>query len=111
MGGAMRMNCIRRGTTPTVRVRVNRDLTAGGWQLHLSFSGRRARVEKGNGDMELAQADGGCVLSVPLTQEDTLAFRAGETVLVQLRARSGDAAIASGVAQLAVRGVLEDGVI
>lgn len=48
---------------------------------------------------------------VPLTQEDTLKFRAGRTVSVQIRGLVGEVAYATKIIELEVKDILKDGQI
>ncbi len=64
-------------------------------------------VEKTQDDCVLE----GNMLIVPLTQEDTLKFRAGRTVSVQIRGTVNDDAFATKIVEINVDDVLKDGLI
>lgn len=98
-----------RGTTPTCRfVLPFAADTLSGWCVSFAQRG----VEKFSVDGARALADG-CVVSITLTQEETLALEAGVDVQMQLRglvAETGEA-IASQITTTAVEPVLREGVI
>lgn len=102
---------MRRGTTPRVTVTAPIDLTP--MTVYLTFKQGSAEATLTNADFEaFAYADGKTTISASLTQEQTLAFEAGERVRVQVRAVQADGtAIASNIASVRVDGLLHDGEI
>ena len=80
---------MRRGTTPRVTVTAPIDLTP--MTVYLTFKQGSAEATLTNADFEaFAYADGKTTISASLTQEQTLAFEAGERVRVQVRAVQSD---------------------
>lgn len=99
---------MRRGTTPTFTFDVDLDLT--GWDYYVTFEqGSREITRK---DAEVIPAnEGGCQMLVRLTQEETLAFKAGVKGKAQIRACKDGDAVASTVFEFPVHDVLLDGEI
>ena len=106
---------MRRGTTPTVRLTVKSDLSPidlTGYELHVTFESDGVQIVKRETDLDISIEKEVTVISVKLSQEDTLAFDENRKVRVQLRAKDREGnAIASGIAEFMVREILEDGVI
>lgn len=101
---------MRRGTTPTLHVTVDADLTD--MEVYLALkTGGRPLVVKRNRDVEMAVEDGKTTMDVKLTQSDTLAMKAGDKCEVQLRAVTdgGETAIATTIATIPVQRILQDG--
>ena len=101
---------MRRGTTPTLHVTVDADLTD--MELYLALkSGGRPLVVKRNRDMEVSVEDGKTSIELRLSQSDTLAMKSGDKCEVQLRAVTdgGDTAIATTIASIPVQRILQDG--
>ncbi len=101
---------MRRGTTPTLHVTVDADLTD--MELYLALkTGGRPLVVKRNRDMEVSVEDGKTSIELRLSQSDTLAMKAGDKCEVQLRAVTdgGDTAIATTIASIPVQRILQDG--
>lgn len=99
---------MRRGTTPTLTVEVDADLT--GLEVHLAFDAGQLIV-KDSSSLDIEAADGKTVITANLTQEDTLAMHAGTNCEVQLRAYSADGSIAmaTNIGSIPVGRILEDG--
>ena len=109
---------MRRGTTPTVTVTVtNDDKTAvdlRGRSLFLTFKEQGcggAEITKTEEDMAIEVEGKATILSVPLTQEETLSFHSGYKVRVQLRCTDGDDAAATDIAEFTADEILKEGVI
>lgn len=105
---------MRRGTTPTVAIHVDTDLTE--WKIYVTFRAGSTVITVTNDDDAMGvdgDGDGGTNITFKMTQEQTLMFRNGETVQVQLRATTGDGstAIATDIGQLKFGGILLDGEI
>lgn len=106
---------MRRGTTPTITATVNQDISD--MSIHLAFKvGSKTVVKKGDDlEVEAFEQDGETYTRVKakLTQEDTLAFRAGKECEVQIRAVTGGGltAIATSIDTIPVGAILEEGVI
>lgn len=107
---------MRRGTTPTITVKVNADLTDMG--IHLAFRVGDCRpIVKLNDDMEITveELDGEPVTTIVtrLTQEDTLSMRDGNKCEVQIRAiqDNGETAFATTIGTIPVKRILEEGVL
>ena len=103
------MDGITRGTTPSITVTVPIDLT--GYTCYLSI-GRKPKAPYLTADNSQMVATYGetSTLTFTLTQEQTLACKAGKA-LVQLRIIDGDAALASTMAEVEIFDVVKDGVI
>ena len=103
------MDGITRGTTPSITVTVPMDLT--GYTCYLSI-GKKARTPYFTADNSQMTATYGdtSVLIFTLTQEQTLACKAGKA-LVQLRIIDGDAALASTMGEVEIFDVVKDGEI
>lgn len=103
---------MRRGTTPTITVTVDADISALGIHLAFSQSGKPLIVKTGS---ELAVTADGDVTTIicPLTQPDTLAFKSGAPVEVQIRAidNGGAVALATDIASFEVGRILQEGVL
>ena len=108
---------VRRGTTPTITTRVNADLT--GMDIYLAFKlDKQTLLIKTGSDLDIeyeTQESGEVytIVSVALTQEDTLAMKAGKSVEIQIRAvmDHGDIAIATDIEAFQVERILQDGVL
>lgn len=110
---------MRRGTTPTFRITVGQDVS--GMSLYLAFKQRGEKViVKRESEMAVSTEDtiGSdgvtrtvTVLTVALTQADTLKLKAREKCEVQLRAvrDGGSTALASDIGTLSVGRILQDG--
>lgn len=110
---------MRRGTTPTITLTVTNsdgspcDLT--GQEIHVTFEsgGCRGRKLIKSGDDLAVSLDGGAtVIDVTLTQAETLSFREGGSVRVQVRCidPSGKAQ-ATDIASFTAGEILEKGEI
>jgi hypothetical protein len=100
---------ITRGTTPSITVTVPMDLT--GYTCYLSI-GRKPKAPYFTADNSQMVAEYGetSKLTFTLTQEQTLACKAGKA-LVQLRIIDGDAALASTMAEVEIFDIVKDGEI
>ena len=115
---------MRRGTTPTVRARVNSDLhglnvyltfelakddlmTKTGEDLNISYETEPLDPE----DPESELVTVATIVETTLTQEDTLRMKAGKAVQVQIRAErmNGEIACASSIKNFVVEKILLDG--
>lgn len=97
---------MRRGTTQTLTFTLPEEILID--TLYITFAQHDVIVlEKTYDDVDI----NGKVISLPLSQEDTLCFTNG-LVSVQLRIRDGEGnALASGVKKFNVEPVLKEGVI
>lgn len=98
---------MRRGTTPTFNIECDVDLT--GYTIFVT-------LEQGNRELTLTPecetTEDGCVLSVTLTQEQTLVFDDRGTASMQVRAiDQAGLAIASNIMTVDIGKILLDGVI
>ena len=101
---------MRRGTTPTITVTVDGDVTE--YTLYLAFkAGSETRVKTGE-DLDVSVVDGSTVITCKLTQADTLAMTA-KTCEVQVRAvkDSGATALATDIGAIPVKRILQQGVL
>ena len=102
---------MRRGTTPTVAMSCDVDLT--GWNVYLTFAQEWHVLTVTDVHVTPVQEDGkvvGCVVSAVLSQDDTLGFRAGD-MQVQVRACKDGMAIASQIVRADVKDVIFEEVI
>ena len=103
------MECITRGTTPTIEIYTPEDYT--GLNVHVAFDAG-AQVVKATDELDsIETGEHGTKIVATLTQDDTLAFTAGIPCEVQVRAYSTDGTLATAttVASIPVARVLEDG--
>ena len=108
---------MRRGTTPTVRARVNSDLH--GLNVYLTFElAKDDLMTKTGEDLNISyETDDetglvtATIVETTLTQEDTLRMKAGKAVQVQIRAErmNGEIACASSIKNFVVEKILLDG--
>ena len=99
---------MRRGTTPTVTVTVDADLT--GMDVHLALNAGTLIVKETD-DLEITVDGGVTTIVANLTQADTLSMTAGSMCEVQVRAfnSDGSVAMATDIGQMKVCRILEDG--
>ena len=111
---------MRRGTTPTVTLTVKGanggicDLTDA--DIYVTFADRKKSnvvLTKSTNDngVTVSLVDNYSVIRIVLTQADTLSFKVGSRVRVQLRAKKGDKAIASDIGEFTMEEILLDGEI
>ena len=93
---------IRRGTTPTISVAVDTDLSS--WPtVILSLYGTGSQLDLGKDRLTVTKSDSGCLITATLTQDETLAFCAFTAVRVQVRAKdAAGRAVATDIAEPAV---------
>ena len=97
---------MRRGTTPTITITTDIDLTAAS-NLFVTFKhGGETIFEKTLKDVNVTKNAVVCVL----TQKDTLALK-GSTVRFQIRATLGDSKVASNIMTASVDEILKGGEI
>ena len=98
-----------RGTTPTLKLKLNGIETSRLNSVYITLKQGNKEVTKTNDDGIMEESES--VLSVPLTQEDTLTFSQGY-VAVQMRAMTTDnLAIASKTRLVLMDDILKEGVI
>ena len=105
---------MRRGTTPTLTVTVDADLS--GLNLYLTFKNGSTLLTKTNDDMSIEYEGGqhpSTTITVILSQQDTLSFKSGSVCEVQIRAvdDSGYPAVATTIGTLPVDRILLGGVL
>ena len=101
---------MRRGTTPTVTVTVDADLS--GLEVHLALNAGTLIVKETD-DLDIAVDGGMTTITANLTQADTLAMTAGSMCEVQVRAfnADGSVAMATDIGTVKVCRILEDGLL
>jgi hypothetical protein len=104
------MSDIFRGTTPTITVTVNLDLTGYTCYLSIGRKSNQARVTAKNDQMEMSVEGNVSTLAYTLTQDQTLALSEGEAQM-QLRVIEGDTALASEWVPVTIGGILQNGKI
>lgn len=99
---------MRRGTTPTLTIEVDADLT--GLDIHLALDAGTLIVKETD-ELGIDIADGKTTITANLTQADTLAMQSGRNCEVQLRAFNSDGSIAMAttIGTVPVCRILEDG--
>lgn len=99
---------MRRGTTPTLTCKIDgADLT----DCHIFITLRQGGYELDIEDPEVVATETGCTITVILTQEQTLKFKAG-IVEVQIRWITSDGtALATNIQEVEVYKILKQGVI
>lgn len=98
---------MRRGTTPTLTISTDIDLTEAS-NFYLTFKqGDRVCFEKTLDDVTITEDS----VSVWLTQTETLALKDGRMVSFQIRATLGDQKVASNIMTAKVDAVLKGGEI
>lgn len=111
---------MRRGTTPTLTLTVSNedgsacDLTDSDIYvtLHLSGDDPENDLTKRETDMTVETVEDATVLSMPLTQAETLAWPEGGTLEVQMRCKDGNGyAQATNITDISVERILKDGEI
>lgn len=105
---------MRRGTTPTIVVTVDGDISQ--MDIYLTFKCGRRELTKTGADLTVTTEQHGQLTSTrietKLSQADTLGMQAGQDCEVQIRACSGEGtAIATTIGSIDVDRVLKDGVI
>lgn len=111
---------MRRGTTPTVTLTIKGvdggvcDLTDA--DIYVTFADKKKSnviLTKSTNDdgVSVNLVDDYSVITIILTQADTLAFKTGAKVRVQLRAKKGNKAIASDIGEFMMEEILLDGEI
>lgn len=96
---------VYRGTTPTLAIDADADLT--GYTVHIYLMNNGSIFDLTPAG--IAPADTGCIVTVALTQDQTLQLDARYPLFVQLRAKQGEQVVASDVAQLQVEDIIKDG--
>ena len=102
---------MRRGTTPTITVEVDADLS--GLNIRLAFKEGSKLIVKEGSDLDVSVEGEVTTVSCDFTQEDTLSWRSGHSVEVQIRAadESGYPAIATTIGSIPVERILQEGVL
>lgn len=100
---------MRRGTTPTLTIHVDRDLT--GCEVRVLLSQRGRLIVKTGDDLELKAKGGATAIRLALTQAETLSLSAarGDPVEAQVRYKRGESVCATGIGRVAVERLLEEG--
>ena len=108
---------MRRGTTPTVVLTItnddgtNCDLTSAENYVTFSEVGSNYEITKSGEDVTAEVSGKATVISVPLSQEETLGFGQNRSVRVQVRSKVDDIATASEIATFNVGEILLEGEI
>ena len=93
--------CMIQGTTPTVSLRCDIDLT--GWRVQVTLKAGETRLVFE--DVRVEPQSFGCIVAFELTQEETLQLDCG-TVKAQVRAEKDGKAVASTIAYTHIGKVL-----
>ena len=103
---------MRRGTTPTINITVDSDLT--GYVIYLTFRQNDGQsITKTNDDLNIDVDDDKTFIDCTLTQAETLMFNPPNYIEVQIRAVTpgGQTAVASTIASIPIERILQDGVL
>lgn len=99
---------IKRGTTPTIPLTVDTDLT--GWTVHVTFKCDKSQITLDNSRLTIEPGEESTAIDVTLTQQETLALGVGDAE-IEVRAIKDDIAIATDIKKINVSRILEEGVI
>lgn len=99
---------MRRATTPTVTIGIDRDLTGCWYRVILA---QRDGVKLVKDETQCVLSEDGKTISVTLSQEETLGFSTAYDLQVQVRFGNGSDAAASDIAVIRVREILDEEVI
>ena len=101
---------MRRGTTPTLTIKLNGMMVEDLKTIWVTFKQKDIVLTKTEADVGKDIEEN--ALTVPFTQEDTLAFKSGN-VKVQIRAllEDGTTAIASKIKTFDMEDILQEGVM
>ena len=111
---------MRRGTTPTIEFTVTNEdgsaLDLTGHDIYITFKENRPRgvmLTKRNTDrcVEVTTQGNASIVSVYLTQRETLAFKTGSTIRAQLRCKALGIAIATDIDEFQAEEILLEGEI
>lgn len=99
---------MRRGTTTQLVLGLSEELAFDSYYVTFKQGGK-VIIEKTEADCVMD----GAIITVPLSQEDTLAMQAGTVmpVCVQVRGLIGEAAYATSIATLYASDILKEGII
>ncbi len=95
-----------RGTTPTLTLTLSNEIDFEAYFVTLKQEGYTV-IEKTEADCTRE----GAVITVPLTQEDTLRLRSGTAVEIQVRGKVGEKAFATLIKKLYADDILKEGKI
>lgn len=100
----------KRGSTPVNVFEVDFDITAASIYITYKQDGKTI-VEKHGSDIETETTEGGCSLTVHLTQEETLSFHYGDVEIQVRYVFPNGTADASEIIRTRAERILKDGVI
>lgn len=98
---------MKRGTTPTLTLTVDADISD--WTVYASFKANGEVFTFENDRLQMTAEDDVTTILLTLTQEETLAMRGSAEV--QVRAIKNGTAIATDIQRIDVDRILKDGVI
>ena len=100
---------MKRGTTPTITMTVDMDLTT--WTVYISIhSTKNNTITFDDNRLTKSYANETTTMTLTLTQQETLALGVG-IADIQLRAIKDGTAVASSIEQIPIGRILQDGVI
>ena len=111
---------MRRGTTPTITLTVtnedNSPLDLTNDEVYITFkesgsNGSLLTKRETDDGVSITVNGNASIVEVTLTQAETLGFRPGRTVSVQIRAKDADVAIATDIGHFDAEEILLDGEI
>lgn len=98
---------MKRGTTPTVTLTVDTNITD--WTVHVAFKSSGKVFVFENDRLQMSVEDGVTTILLTLTQEETLAMYGSADV--QVRAIHDGTAITTNKERIEIGSIIEDGVI
>lgn len=98
---------MRRGTTPSIELTLDASLT--GCEYRVTLANGKKKITKTEDDCQLSED--GTVITLVLTQEETLALDTDYPVRVQVRFKVGNKAFATNIVRTCVEDILLEGVI
>ena len=96
-----------RGTTPTLSIKLNQAVPFD--TLYVTFAqGEKIVLERNLSQVDVETTIDETVISLTLTQEDTLELKTDQPVFVQIRGKVGDTAYATAVSDPSMRFRVQD---
>lgn len=102
---------MRRGTTPTLAIHVDQDLS--GCEVYVTLAQRGKQITKRESDFDMKVSGGATTINLTLSQAETLSFTAerGSAVEVQVRYVKDGRACATDIVSVPVTRILKEGSI
>lgn len=102
---------MRRGTTPTLTLTI-KDADLAGYHIEVAITQGGKVMTKTTDEVDMQYADPDTVISMELTQQDTLGFKSGKMASIQVRFVNADGvAGATNIQNVNIDRILREGVI